>query len=197
MFGVLVLAIAALTLGSSPRVWAASSSGKEAHVQRAATTSFDNAKIMAICDRTDPNESMGLSKPTDVDRTDGVDAVIFATSTRYSACIVLGANASDENKPTPIRQVSNGVGELESFGTLNKVPGRALYATDTWFVVRVSPSVTMIKAVTGGLTQVSRVHDDFAFVHEKETANVKGKFVYGVAAGFSASGELVGAAPLK
>jgi hypothetical protein len=197
--GVLVLASAVLTLalGYPAPVSAASSSSREAHVHRTAVTSFDNAKITAICDRADPNESMGLSKPTEVDRVDGVDAVIFATSIRYGACIVLSANGTYQSKPTLIRQISKGVGELESFATLNKVPDRALYTTDTWFVVRVSPSVATVKAVTRGSTQVSKVRDDFAFVHEKETANVKGKFVYGVAAGFSAGGELVGTTPLS
>lgn len=139
---------------------------------------------------------MGMSTPTVVDRIGGVDAVIFATGTRYSACIVHGVKNTDESEPTAIRQISNGVGELESFGTIDTIPHRALYTTDTWFVVRVSPTVTTIKAVMRGFSQVSKVRARFAFVHERETANIEGKFVYGVATGFDAGSGVVGSAPL-
>ncbi len=130
-------------------------------------------------------------------RIDGVDAVIYATSDRYSACIVSGAKNVDESEPTPHAHSSTAVRELEAFATLNKVRDRAQYATDTWFVVRVGPTVSKIKAVTRGPSQTSNIEDGFAFIHVKETADLRGKFVYGVAAGFSTGGELVGSATLS
>jgi uncharacterized membrane protein len=189
--GVLVLAIALLvfTLVMSP-----SSTTADTHSE--SVTSFDDVKIMTICDRSNPNESMGMSKPTLVDRIDGVDAVIFATSTRYSACIVLGAKGTDESEPTAIRHITRGVGQLESFGTLNKAAGRSLWTTDTWFVVKTSPTVSTIKSVTRGFSHVSKIRGGFAFIHEKETAYLHGKFSYGIAAGFNQGGGVVGSTPL-
>jgi hypothetical protein len=171
-------------------------SSAKAHEEHVSVTSFDDVKITAVCNGASLGESMGLTKPTVIERIDGVDAAIFATSTEYTACVVRGTKDIDQSGPTPIRQISSGVGELESFGAVNKVPGRALFTTDTWFIVRTSPTVSTIKAVTRGWSQGSTVRDGFAFIHEKETADVKGKFIYGVVAGFSAGGELVGSAPL-
>jgi hypothetical protein len=190
--GSLIITMTALSFSH-----AVSSSAAQRHRQHVAVTSFDDAKIIQICDESDPNESLGLSKPTVVDRIDGVDAVIFARPLRYSACIVYGGSDDAFNKPTSIRQIPFGVGELESFATLNKIPGRPLYKTNAWFVVRTSPTVSTIEALTRGATQASKVRDQFAFVHEKEVADVTGKFHYGVVAGFSSGGDLVGTGMLS
>jgi len=186
-----------LVLTQIPITVASSVTSRTAHSKSLSVTSFNDAKITAICDRLNPGDSLGLSKPTLVSRMDGVDAVIFATSTKYSACVVSGIKNVAENKPTPFVHSSKAIHELESFATLNKIPHRALYAPDTWFVVRVAPTVSTIKAVTRGSNRVSRIGDGFAFIHVKETVDVRGKFVYGVAAGFSAGGGLVGNATLS
>jgi hypothetical protein len=102
----------------------------------------------------------------------------------------------EETHPTLFVPLTRGVKELESLSMLNKIPGRARYTTDSWFVVRVSPSVSTVKAVTKGESQVSNIGDGFVLVHEQESADVKGKFSYGVAAGFSAGGDLVGSTTL-
>jgi hypothetical protein len=197
--GILVLACVAvvLALTQPPRSVAPSATSRTVHLKRLAVTSFDDAKIMAICDRLNPDVSLRLSKPTLVSRIGGVDALIFATSTKYSACLVSGTKNVDENQPTPFVHSSRAIHELESFAVVNKIPGRVLYATNTWFVVRVGPTVSTIKAVMRSLSQVSKIGDGFAFVHVKETADLRGKFAYGVAAGFSAGGELVGSATLR
>jgi hypothetical protein len=160
------------------------------------TTSFSDATIIATCDGTSPNVSLGLSKPTLVSRLDGVDAVIFATKSTYSACIVFGNKNFEETHPTLFVPIKRGVKELESLSMLNKIVGRSRYATDSWFVVRVSPSVSTVKAVTQGRSQVSNIGDGFVLVHERESADIRGKFSYGVAAGFSAGGDLVGSTTL-
>ena len=139
-----------LVLTQIPITVASSVTSRTAHSKSLSVTSFNDAKITAICDRLNPGDSLGLSKPTLVSRMDGVDAVIFATSTKYSACVVSGIKNVAENKPTPFVHSSKAIHELESFATLNKIPHRALYATDTWFVVRVAPTVSTIKAVTRG-----------------------------------------------
>lgn len=193
----LIVAIDLLAIGLPVWASAASSKAASAHRHRLAATSYSDARIVAICDRTDPGESMGLSRPSAVDQIGGVDAVIFATHSRYSACIVLGAKNVESSEPTVIKQFSHGVGELESLGTLNKIEGQDLYSTDTWFVVRVSPTVSAIKAVVRESNQVSKVQDRFAFVHESERVGIHGKFVYGVVVGFSAGGGVVGSGPLS
>jgi hypothetical protein len=169
--------------GHSPRAFGASA--------------FNDTKITRICDRLVPDASLGLSTPTLVSRIDGVDAVVFATRTRYTACIVVSATGVFGNQPTRYLHSSRAVNLLESFATLNKIPGGALYTTDVWFVVKLGPGVTKLKAITRGASDVSAIRGGFAFIHEKETAAVKGKFVYGVAAGFSSSGELLGSASLS
>ena len=87
--------------------------------------------------------------------------------------------------------------ELESFGTLNKISGRAMYTTNTWFVVRVGPGVSALKEVVRGSSQSSSIQDGFAFVHVKERADVRGKFAYGIAAAFSVGGEFMGSTTLR
>ncbi|MHB1209137.1 MAG: hypothetical protein ACYC1I_05460 [Acidimicrobiales bacterium] len=101
------------------------------------------------------------------------------------------------NPPTPLVRSSKAIHELTAFAALNMIPGRALYAASTWFVVRVAPAVSTIKALTRGVSQVSAIGDDFAFIHAKETVDLHGKFAYGLAAGFSAGGELLGSTTLR
>lgn len=192
-----VVAIALLAFGLRLEASGASPKSVATRQQPRAVESYSDARIVAVCDRTDPGESMGLSKPTVVDRIGGADAVIFATDTQYSACIVNGAKNVESNEPTAIGQISHGVEELESLGTLKKIEGQDAYSTDTWFVVRVGPTVSAINAVVRGSSQVSKVQDQFAFVHQTGTVNIQGKFVIGVVVGFSAGGGVVGSGPLS
>jgi hypothetical protein len=194
---VLASLIVLLVVGHSQRTYGASALGHIAHLKQGSVTSYDDTKIITTCDRLQPQASLGLSKPTLVSRIDGVDAIVFATGTKFSACIIYDPKNVAANKPTPFVHSSAAVDELQSFGTLNKVPGRDKYASDTWFLVRVNPSVTTLRAVTRGTSQSSKITDGFAFIHVQETADILGKFAYGVTAGFRAGGSVVGSATLR
>jgi hypothetical protein len=189
-----IAAVVALT--SFTNVFAVSEP-KPAQESRVIVTAFSNAQITATCDRVSPGASLGLSNPTLVSRMDASDAVIFATSTKYSACILSDGNNVSVTKPIAFERTSRPIDELESISTLAKLPGQGRYATNAFFVMRVGPTVTTLQAATKGLSQVSPVVDGFAFVHLIASAKVHGKFAWGVAAGFSAGGELVGSETLR
>jgi hypothetical protein len=186
-----------LVLGPSPWTYGANPSKHVEHLKRASVISFNDAKIIATCDGPQPAASLGLSKPTLVSHIDGADAIVFATSTKFSACIIFDPKNVAAIKPTSLVRSSAAVDELQSFGTLKKVSGRDRYASDTWFLVRASPRVSTLRAMTRGTSQSSNIADGFAFIHVRETDEMQGKFVYGIAAGLSAGGELVGSTRLR
>src|SRR5579863_1615870 len=185
---VLMVVGAIVALSLFTKVFTVASPRPTVRLVRVSVTTYGDAQITAACDHVTPGVSLGLTRPTLVSRIDGSDAVIFATSSTYSACILSGPKDASVIKPTALARNSRPVDETFSLSTVNKVPKRALWAYDSWFVVRVGPTVTTLTASTGGLSQVSSVVDGFAFVHLTETADVHGKFAWGVAAGFSAGG---------
>lgn len=172
------------------------SSRRTARENLVAPTAFNDAMITSTCDRAISGASQDLLRPSAVSRIDGIVAVIFKTSSKYSACIVAGAKDVMGNQPTLYVHSSKAIHELESFGTLNKIAGPDRYTTNTWFVVKVGPGVSVIKASAIGFTQSTSIKDGFAFVHIKEKANVRGKFVFGTAAAFSAGGSFMGSTTL-
>jgi hypothetical protein len=100
--------------------------------------------------------------------------------------------------PVAITQRSKPVYELESDGDLNKVEGKALYATNRWFVVRVQPMVATLKVVTDGRSEVTSIHNGFALVHESEMINPGAKnFSYGLVVAFNADGAFLGSDSLS
>jgi hypothetical protein len=188
-------AIVALSLFT--KVFAVTSPRSEVHVTRVSVTTYGDARITTACDHESPGTSLGLIRPTLVSQIDGDDAVIFATRSKFSVCVLSSPNGVSVIKPTPLVRDSKPVDETFSLASSDKIPKRALWAFTSWFVVRVGPTVTTLTASTRGASQVSPVVDGFAFVHLTETADVHGRFAWGVAAGFSASGELVGSGVLR
>jgi hypothetical protein len=144
-----------------------------------------------------PNVSLGLKSAT-IETREGADlALLFRNQTHYSFCLVESTGVSVTD-PVKITQRSEPVYELESEGDLNKVEGKALYATNQWFVVRVKPTVATLKVVTDGRSEVTSIHKGFALVHESETVNTGTKnFSYGVVVAFNAQGAFVGSASLR
>lgn len=166
-------------------------------VKLAAQSRADTTKLTDACTRMAPNASLNLKAPT-IESRHGTDlALLFVTRTHYSLCLK-GSAGNSVSHPIEITQRPNPVYELESVGDLNKVKGLALYATNEWFVVRVSSLITTLKVVTIGRSDVTSIHDGFALVHESERVDpgVKG-FSYGVVVGFNAGGGFVSSASLK
>jgi hypothetical protein len=191
--GAVILVSVALAAGH-PFATAASA---DARAKIDELTSLNVSKIVVSCDRVDPNESLGMSKPTVISRFRGDDAVIFANGSRYSACVVFGKGNTEASHPVAYSNIPKGVKELEALVTSDKVPHKTLWTTNGWFVVKVGPAVTSVKAVTGGSSQVSKITDGFALVHNKETADIKGAFVFGIAVGFTSDGTFNGSAGLR
>jgi len=188
---VLAVVLGAIALGL-PSLTVASSAS------RARTTaSLGDKEIVVMCDHAITGSSLGLAKPLFVSRVDGVDAVIFARADRYSACLVSGSNTVEGNQPTTFVHLTKGISELESFAAINKIPGRAMDHADTWFVLRAAPGVSTIATASPGRSQASSIRDGFVFVHVRETADVRGKFIYGIATSFSANGMYRGSTTLS
>jgi hypothetical protein len=193
-----LLAVGAIVaLSQFTTVFAVSAPSTVPHMPPVSVTTYGDAQITAACDHANPGASLGLRRPTLVSRIDGNDAVIFATRSKYSACILFNTRNVSVIKPAPIVPNAKPIDETFSLSSSNKVPHRSLWTTNTWFVVRVGPTVATLTAATGGSSEDSPVVDGFAFVHLTETADVQGKFAWGLAAGFSAGGELVGSEVLR
>ena len=176
---------------------AADASTKVAHTKNLGLTALDVSKLVASCNHLDPRESLGMSKPTLISRFHKADAMIFANGTDYSFCVVSGPGSTEAVHPTLYSNASTGMRELEALVTSNKVLHRALWANNLWFLIKVGPGVSVVKAATVGTSESSPVSDGFDLVHEKVTIDAKGKFVYGIVAGFSADGKFEGSAGLR
>jgi len=193
-----VLVLGAVVVGSVSRPPKTTEVDRAVPVNLTAMAKPDSKGLIDSCNRRVPYASLGLRVPTLVSR-DGIDvAVLFADQTEYTLCVLSGSNNVSVNGPAVFTHTSNTIAELQSSGRLSKVKGRSLYATNMWFVVRVSPLVTTLKAVTSGASDVTSIRDGFALVHEsgKVDVHVKG-FSYGEAVGFGAGGALVGSAALN
>jgi hypothetical protein len=196
--GLAVIVVGALTIGHAFR---STSTLNVDHANNASLTAYadrSTPKLTQSCDRIDPRASLGLRAPTLVSRVQGETALLFSNHGRYSFCAVGPSKGVGLIHPVAITRRPQPMYELESTGSALKVPGRPLYHTDMWFVVRVSSAVSSLKVVTDGTSEVSAIHGGFAVVHESAVVDLGGKqFSYGELVGFSVGGALVGSAVLK
>jgi len=169
---------------------------QNSQVRFASLNRADTMKLTGACDRVSANVSLNLPVATIDSQQAGDQALLFATPTHYSLCLKESSGVSVSH-PVEITRRRFPIYELESLGDLNKVKGSPLYQTDEWFVVRVNSSITTLKVMTFGRSDVTAIHFGFALVHETEVVDpgVKG-FSYGVVVGFSAKGDLVGSSRL-
>ena len=195
---VAVLVLGAFMAGKASRPVKTTMVDHAVIVNLAAVAKSNSTKLINSCDRMAPHASLGLRAPTLVMREGGAVAVLFSDQTKYTLCVLSGSNNASVNQPTVVTRKWNPVYELESSGYMSKLKGRSLYATNRWFVVRVSSLISSLKVVTYGTSDVTPIRDGFALVHESGKVDAGAKdFSYGEVIGFSAGGALVGSASLN